>query len=141
MGILMELLGHAVLHRQKDNLKKIQEKLEDHHRAHEDEKKAHQRAVLVQAHLQRIHAAVKLHAFHQQLSGKMRLLKQQEQLQDRQRLRGLVDKISRVEAGQQHLSSAMAKKADAHQDVEKRLVALKIDVDDALKELDKLKRR
>lgn len=138
MGRLLELLGHAVLHRQKDNLKKIQEKLQDHHRAHEDEKKAQERARLVQAKLLRLHAAVKLHAFHRQLSGKMQALKVQH---DRQQAQVLREKIGRVEAGQTRLHQAMGKKAVAHQDVEKHLLSLKSDVDDALKELDKLKRK
>ncbi|MBI2446114.1 hypothetical protein HYV43_07035 [Candidatus Micrarchaeota archaeon] len=138
MGLLMEMLGHAVLHRQKDNLKKIQEKLEDHHRAHEDEKKAQERARQVQAKLLRLHAAVKLHAFHRQLTGKMQAMKQQ---QDRQQAQSLMDKIGRVEAGQAQLHQAMGKKAVAHQDVEKHLHALRNDVDEALKELNKLKKK
>ena len=140
MGFLMELLGHGVMHTQKKNLEKMQAQLEQHHQAHQDEKKAQQRATLVQAHLQRLHTAVKLHSFHQQLSGKMRTLNEQKQQQDRQRLKGLVNKIGRVESGQQQLQTAMSKKADAHHDVEKRLLALRGDVDDALKELNKLKR-
>ncbi|MBI5226706.1 hypothetical protein HY994_05765 [Candidatus Micrarchaeota archaeon] len=140
MGFLMELLGHAVMHRQKENLKKMHDQLDVHHQAHRDEKKAQQRAILAQAHLERLHAAVKLHAFHQQLSGQMKTLTTQKQFQDRQRLQGLVTKISRVESGQTDLRNAMSKKADAHQDVEKRLLSLKSDVDDALKELNKIKR-
>lgn len=138
MGILMELLGHRVLHTQKENLQNFKDQLQDHHRAHKEEQKAHERGMAVQANLLRIHAAVKLHAFHRQLSGKMQGIKE---VQDRSRLQGLVDKISRVESGQHQLHAAMAKKADAHHDVERRLVQLRGDVDDALKELNKLKKK
>ncbi len=138
MSSFLHFLSHAVLKTQKDNLRKIQDKLEDHHRAHDDEKKAQERARQVQAQLSRIHAAVKLHAFHRQLTGKMAAMKQQ---QDRQQVQALMDKIGRVESGQIHLHQAMSKKAVAHQDVEKHLLSLKTDVDDALKALDKLKKK
>jgi len=138
MGLLMELLGHRVLHTQKENLQRFKDQLSNHHKAHEDEKKAHERAMAVQTHLTRLHAAVKLHAFHRQLSGKMQDLKVQS---DRKAAQSLIQKIGRVESGQQHLHAAMAKKSNAHQDVEKHLLQLRSDVDDALKELDKLKRK
>ncbi len=138
MGSFLHFLSHSVLKTQKDNLKKIQDKLEDHHRAHEDEKKAQERARQVQLKLSKIHAAVKLHAFHRQLTGKMQAMKQQ---QDRQQVQTLVDKIGRVEAGQTHLHQAMSRKAVAHQDVEKHLLNLKANVDDALKALEKLKKK
>ncbi len=138
MGSFLHFLSHAVLKTQSDNLKKIQDKLEDHHRAHEDEKKAQERARQVQLKLSKIHAAVKLHSFHRQLTGQMQAMKQQ---QDRQQVQTLMDKIGRIESGQSQLHQAMGKKAVAHQDVEKHLKNLKADVDDALNALDKLKKK
>ncbi len=136
MGMLMELMSHAILHRQKENLKRIHDKLGEHHKAHDDERRAHERAVLVQQQMKRLHTAVKLHSFRQQISVQMKAV---QQVREKQKLQALSDKIGRVETGQQKLSEAMRTKTAAHEDVEKRLLTLKQDVDTALDAIKKFK--
>lgn len=126
---LMHLMSHRILETHKKNMENMRDHLHAHHVNHEEEKKKHERSLLLQ---EQLHQAMKVHSFRRDLLAGLARASEAQQVQQRQGAKDLAVKLSRIETEEKRLASELAKKTRLHAALTTRISQLEREVDDVL---------